>query len=469
MKRIISLFLATILGAALCTNVLAVSYGDWEEPFAIPHENESPFDPAFEIEDYPAEQIDSLPNGIRLFAENVPETPEGINLNTLGTSRSEGPIASGILESPDQVASYTLEIDHDMFPKVILCFYRYFTPNDFNIEVAFDTHPNVAKLTTASEGSNPYKSKIFYTLSKTEGGTGTYYITITAPQPVTGYAFIVGTPDTFVDDFSGIDAFTTVAKNDPPKELEDIGMNQFMKGYQALLNGEGEWFHYIPDDDGETFITAGMPNWDHMAFDVYNLDTAELVYRTNERSDNVVKTHSDTFYDGYVQKNLDLEPGTNYLIKFYSTVPKPIDNQYDTYNIWMGRPLIELKKIDCISPICSISANTTTTFTFKLSGYPDSMRADINTIFRFTGDNKGTDYRITSCQITAPNGYTFSAPMGRKSGLSKIELDDYLNNPGNVPINGTWKITAKANQSISSLQFRPCLKNKSCTKKGSIV
>ena len=230
-----------------------------------------------------------------------------------------------------------------MLPKVTLCFYRYVTPNDFNIEVAFDSRPNVTKLTTASEGSNPYKSKIFFTHSKTEGGTGTYYITITAPQPVTGYAFIVGTPDTFVDDFSGIDAFATVAKNNPPKELEDIEMNQLMKGYQVLLNGEGEWFHYIPDGDGKTFITAGMPNWDHMAFDVYNLDT--LVCRTDERFDNVVRMYSDTLFDGYVQKKLDLEPGTNYLVEFYNTAVNPLDNQNDTYNIWMGWPFIKMKKL----------------------------------------------------------------------------------------------------------------------------
>ena len=227
-----------------------------------------------------------------------------------------------------------------------------------------------------------------------------------------------------------------------------------MKGYQSLLNGEGEWFHYIPDGNGETFITAEMPNWKHMAFDVYNLDTGELICQTDEKSDNVVRTRSDTLYLGYVQKKLDLEPGTNYLIRFYSTVTMPVEHRFDTYNIWIGRPFIEMKKIDYVSPITSISANTTKTFSFKMPDYPESMRADINTLFRFTGDNKGHDYRITSCQITAPNGYTFPAPMGNKSGLSKIKLDDYLNNPGNVPINGTWKITAKANKSISNLQFR---------------
>ena len=188
MKRIVSLFLATILSAALCTNVLAISYGDLEEPFEIPQQDVPQFEPAIGIDDYPEEQVGSLPDGIRLFAENVPGTAEGISLNALETQRSEGPIASGILETPDQVASYTLEIDHDLFPKVMLCFYRYCTPNDFNIEVASDSSPNVSEMTTASVGSNPYKSKVFCTLSKTEGGTGTYYITISASQPLTGYA-----------------------------------------------------------------------------------------------------------------------------------------------------------------------------------------------------------------------------------------------------------------------------------------
>ena len=57
------------------------------------------------------------------------------------------------------------------------------------------------------------------------------------------------------------------------------------------------------------------------------------------------RMYSDTLFDGYVQKKLDLEPGTNYLVEFYNTAVNPLDNQNDTYNIWMGWPFIKMKKL----------------------------------------------------------------------------------------------------------------------------
>lgn len=455
MRKIISVLLASLLTFALCANAFAMSSGGPEGAATASFNDESPIYPMDETEYYPEEQ-NNLPNGIRLISENLSEDYD-MNMPDLQADGDEeeeeerGPTAFGVLVSTDEVASYTLEVDHDLFPEFIIGFYRYCTVNDFRATVLTESTQKAVTIdTNTGGGTNILSARRFLTFSKPEGGIENYTITIRTSVPQTGYAFIISTPDTFVDDFSGIHSFTTAAKNVPTDELRKLGLNQHMISRQALLNGGGDWFHY--NADGETYITASIINWNNLAFEVYDLDTAKQIYYTTKEN-NVIRTRSDTLYEGYVQARLDLTPGKDYLIHFYSTSYKQVENLDDVYHIWMGLPSIQMEKIEYTSSLCSVAANTTRTFSFHLSDYPESMRASKDTIFRFTGGGKYHDYNITSCQITAPNGYSFSAPQGSKTGLSMIELDDYLNNPSNVPINGTWRITVKASQAIPNLKF----------------
>ncbi|MDE7221593.1 MAG: hypothetical protein K2O45_18610, partial [Oscillospiraceae bacterium] len=344
------------------------------------------------------------------------------------------------------------EIDHEILPKVLLCVHPFLTTNDFVVEIYRESTQTSWQTTTQNMISElVFTPKMFLTLSNSDSIMETYTITFKALTDNTNYSFTLGTLDTFAEDFGGSDVIATVPSNAPDEKLESIGMTKYFSGYQALLN-TGEWFHYRAD--GETYITARIAKRNSLAFIVINADTGEIEYESQD-TDRRILNVSDTEWHGCVQKRLDLEPGGNYLIGFYSTEYIPTDDvMNDNYYIWIGYPYFTNEKISYASASYSVSAGTKRTFTFTLSGFTKSARANNMTRFYATGGKKSMDPRIKSCQITAPNGQTFQAQLGYYGSLPAAVFFNYLNNPSNIPLNGTWKVTVEAADDIPDFNFR---------------
>ena len=394
---------------------------------------------------------------IRLSSDGIQDTDDFIGREDLSNALFSQNAAEltyyGELSEAGLTKSYVFEVDHSSFPEILICAYPSGSVDDFKITIFRESDQKSWSARTENEidEGTVLIPKQFFRFSNSDGITETYTITITALTSNTYYAFTIGTPDAFENDFGGPYTFATVPKNTPDEEKGARCMTYFMKGHQALLN-TGEWFHYVAD--GETYITASMLNWNGLAFDVYELEAGELklVYETSS-TDRLIMQESSTLYQGFVQKRLDLERGKDYFICFYSTTYRQVESIWDTYNIWIGYPYFLSDTSGYKSATYSIPANTTRTFTFNVSGVPKSMRADPSTYFQATGNGKYMDTRVSSCTITAPNGYSFTAQFGYKSGLPYPVIFNYLNNPSNIPINGKWTVKVTTSAAIPDWRF----------------
>lgn len=450
MKKVVSLFLVSLFCVMLNANAIAAApVSDSEGTAYLPSGGEYT-DENF----YGTDELQVFANGaIRVYptAKGTSDSEASTAVErALYSQRATGPIA-GMLTNAGDAKSYTIEVDYSVVSEVILCAFPFLTTKDFTISIYRESTQTTSEITTQLNTVN-FIPKTFISLLSKENTTETYTISIIAQEDVTGYAFTLGEKETFADDFGGGNTYPTIPKNNPCEEPGYItNMPQFIKGYQALLN-TGEWFHYVAD--GETYITAEIMNRHDLAFDVYELDTGIPVATTKDTA-HVVSYYSNGEYLDVVQMRLDLEVGKDYVIRFYSTSYVPVSDEdlwNSLYTIWIGLPYFKNQSVSYTSPAYSLPKNTTRTFTFDVSGFPDSMRADDMTRFNVKGSSTG-GISATSCRITAPNGYTFTAPYGSASGLPFPTLYNYLDSPSNIPINGTWKVTVSSIKDIPNLRF----------------
>lgn len=260
------------------------------------------------------------------------------------------------------------------------------------------------------------------------------------------YAMKVGTMDTYVEDCGGPNNVTTVAKNIPP-EAAAIKTVYFIRP-QMLLN-DGEWFRYKAD--GYTYITARISKHDNLAFDVYDAADNSLVYRTTA-GDKGIEVKDASSYMGYVQKGLELENGKEYLIKFYSTSHIAATGPSEPYYISIGYPFLTTQKFNYTPRTFYVPANTTKTFYINVTdtSIPKSARIGQNTAVHFTSNSSANNAYVTSCSITAPNGFTFTLLNGSKyGGFVQPSPVNYLSDPRHVPVHGTWKVTIRTSKSLN--------------------
>jgi len=230
------------------------------------------------------------------------EASTAYSLDSTAVSQAETEVAPVIGELPNAGDSitYTLEIDHTVFPEFVLYGFACGLTGDSTI-IVYDENGAVAggvELRNSLSGLNSiYCPKGFTRISNASGEVVTYTIVASTTTGNAAYAFNLGTIDDFVPLYGG-NNFATVAKNVPSDEVAELGLTGHFKGSQALLN-TGEWFHYTAD--GYTYITAGITNHNSLAFVVYDGDTMEEVYATSA-ADRVMEIHSSTLYEGHVQK-----------------------------------------------------------------------------------------------------------------------------------------------------------------------
>lgn len=446
MKKMISLLLALLCTFSLCAPAAASpesTYGDAMTPSAYGEQldlselNKS------------ENEVFSYANGaiqVRSLSQDIASPAEYIDCDTAQFSQRGSGMVTGALENAGDVALYEVTIDHSITPKVLVCYYTFALTNDFSFQIYGEDSRLITDSKIESHDVN-YEPKEFSGISATDGRTEIYTLVFTALEDFVGFGFTLGTEENFEEDFGGLEACATVAKNIPYGTLVQLKDSRYLVGYRSLLN-VGESFLYVAD--GPTFITARGDPGDVINFKVYDLDAQQDICATNS-SDHVIRHTEGIPSVDFVSKYLKLESGHTYLITFYSTEHISTDRPWDDpYVIWIGLPAIANESIDCTSESFTIPANTKMTYTFTLSGFPKSARLSTLTWIRLlTNDH----YMISYCQIKAPNGQTFLAPYGRKWGPADPEIYDYLTTPDNIPINGKWTVTVTSTHTLSNVRF----------------
>jgi len=276
-----------------------------------------------------------------------------------------------------------------------------------------------------------------------------YKIEVTAKTNNVTYALSVGTVDELAENLGGIANVTSVPKNIPSNEVAGYKTASF-RSFQGLLDGEGDWYHYVAD--GYTYITARAQGFDDFAFDVFDPETGAIVYGTDSGdTGRDVRSTNPYIYTGYVQKGLDLEAGKEYFIKFYSTSTSPAQNATDVYYIHMGLPDLTSQKLQYNAPKSFyVPANRTVTFNIEVPDdkFLPSARAGSTTNVIFSSDSSMNNTYVESCKIVTPNGMTVTPTNGRFSKFEEPSSLNYLKDTNHVPIAGTWKVTIRTSKSL---------------------
>ena len=364
----------------------------------------------------------------------------------------EDSMVVGSLTNPGDTATYDLQIDHALYPEAILHVFAY---GEGTGNAIIKVYNEEGALVTGTLLRNKLDDKVANTIMAPKGAayirsssatTKNYRITVETGTGNVSYAMKVGTMDTYVEDCGGPNNVTTVAKNIPP-EAAAIKTVYFIRP-QMLLN-DGEWFRYKAD--GYTYITARISKHDNLAFDVYDAADNSLVYRTTA-GDKGIEVKDASSYMGYVQKGLELENGKEYLIKFYSTSHIAATGPSEPYYISIGYPFLTTQKFNYTPRTFYVPANTTKTFYINVTdtSIPKSARIGQNTAVHFTSNSSANNAYVTSCSITAPNGFTFTLLNGSKyGGFVQPSPVNYLSDPRHVPVHGTWKVTIRTSKSLN--------------------
>lgn len=369
---------------------------------------------------------------------------------TYAQSQSYEPMISGYLETVDDSMVYEIEIDHSIVPEVYLYAYCYNATGDVKIVVTNSegTKVNTLSLVNRAIGYNlGFYPKEFHKFSNSTGATEVYTVTVTTSTGNAGYAINFGTKETFVEDFGG-DNITTVAKNYCTEETKNLEIPGHFIGFTALLD-TGESFRYTAD--GFTYISALTYHNRVLSLTVRDAETKELVYESNDDDTGLWAPTPNPLY--YVTAGLNLEAGRDYIIQFKSEVPISADVD-DTYLIYIGFPYVVSRSINLqSSSTYSIPANTTKTYTFNVSGYPESAMAGMTTIASFNATKSVTNACITSCVITAPNGRSYTTTYAGKYNSFLLNAMNYFGGE-NAPINGQWKVTIRTSKAVSGFRFK---------------
>lgn len=370
---------------------------------------------------------------------------------------------TGYLATTDDTETYTFTVDHSVDPEIVLYAYAVGATGDGIIRVTDESGTSMGGVMLRGTCSDTYGSayvpKNFNTISDTTGAVKNYTITVTTSTGDFGYQINLGTIDTMVEDFGGQENVATVAKNIPASNTAAIGSSAHFKGYMALLSNGGEWFRYTAD--GYTYITASITNYNNLALEVWLADpvSPSLIYRT-DADDRVIERHSTTLYEGHVQYGVELIPGQDYLIHVYSTSTVIPDDPAEFYNIYLGLPnYTSLKTSFASDTTYSIPAYTTQTFRIPVeilsdNAQPNSLMAGSQTKISFTTSSSTNNAYISSCIITAPNGYSFSALKGSYSNFENPDVVNYFSNPNNVQLNGTWTVSIRSTKALSGLSLK---------------
>ncbi len=438
MKKIISLLLSF---SAICSLLIPVTATGAEK-------NQPPQQTLISPADY-SSAITIAPN------QSAPSL-ERINVSKRisafsDSEESEGPMITGVLPTTEDIDTHEIEIDHSILPQVTLYAFCYGATGDVTVKVKNSDNAIVAQTTLtnhAIDGQIGYRPKNYVSFSNGTGAVKTYTIVVSTNTGNAAYAINIGNKETFVESFGGAN-ITTISKTIPTANQASTLTMSSCLGTTSLLE-TGEMFHYRAD--GGTYITATLMKHNTLAFMVFDLETGELVYQTGPE-DSGKLFDSGTSYMGYVTRYLNLEKGKDYAILFYAT-GAIASNASNYYQIYIGVPYFYWEPADYTSSRSySVPANTQKKFTFNVSGFPQSARAE-KTIISFNTSSSFNNSSITSCIFTAPNGSQYIASVyGKYSGNFSFDPLDYYG-ASNTPLNGQWTVTIKTSEPLSGLQFK---------------
>lgn len=339
--------------------------------------------------------------------------------------------------------TFTMQIDHSLYPEAWLFIFPYGGIGECTVNVAgVGSH---TLRTRPATSSTVFDLKGIFTI-KGADGVKDYTVTVSTPEGNAGCGLVLTAKDTFAATCGGEDNAASIRKN----EATDYGVTYF-SGYRPLLTGAGEWFRYTAD--GETYICARAAEMDDLKVTVYDVNTGEIFADTKPEDREIVQEGGGQ-WTGYVSKRLALQSGHDYLFQVQSASAKA--DSATKYYFTAGLPgtINEMIKINSTNSF-SLPANTTKTFTFNVSGYPSSSRLGSYGRICFQTGSVTSNLDITSLKITAPNGKVLVAPSQGRYDLSKpIDYNHYLTGSSNIPLNGTWTVTIRSRAALSGLKFK---------------
>ncbi len=387
------------------------------------------------------------------YATDTADTENKLVLDG-ANARSGEPMLIDGLEKAGDTMDYEMEIDHSLYPEAILYAFSYGVPGNATIRVYDENEKLVSGIYLQGylndrSANTHFSPKGRCGIKSTESTIKKYKVTVTAETDNVIYAMNVGTRDTMAEHFGGIDNTTAIAKNIPSKAAEGSKTADFA-GYQTLLDGEGEWFYYVAD--GYTYITARASMRTGLAFEVYDAETGTRVYQSRSedtgKKDNSVSSYS---YVGYVQRGLNLEPGRDYFIRFYSTLDTPVTDSSARYYIHIGLPCLTTQDVKYnAQQSFYVPANRTVTFTINVpkDTFLPSTRANAMTAVYFSANSSMENAYVDSCTITTPNGQKVTPLNGRYSHFETPSSINYLTDENHVPLTGNWKVTIRTSKSL---------------------
>ena len=379
-----------------------------------------------------------------------------LSLPAKSVSRSgdDGPMLVDGLVNIGDTKTYEMEIDHALFPEAMLYAFTQGLPGNVNIMVYDENEKlvsgmylrgyiDVNSLATFSSPKNRCSIKSDEAIVKQ------YKVVVTAETNNVTYAMSVGTKDELAENFGGVANVTSVPKNIPSNAVSGFKIASF-RSYLDLLDGEGDWYHYVAD--GYTYITARASKTENLAFTVYDPETTEVVYSTRSTDKGIdVRSTNPYIYEAYVQKGLNLEAGKDYFIKFYSTSALPVNPTDPYYYIHMGLPCLTSQEIRYNAPKSFyVPANRIITFNIEVpkGTFLPSARACKLADVVFSANSSMDNTYVESCKIVTPNGITVTPTNGRFSKFEEPSSLDYLENKDHVPLEGTWKVTIRTSKSL---------------------
>ena len=354
---------------------------------------------------------------------------------------------SDTLEKTGDTATYQIVVDHSVNPEFTVYAYTSGSGLGNCYIIIYENGARVGRIDLSAyypqSAGVALTPKGFADISDSSGEIKTYTIEVKATTDNAGYTISVGTKADMAEHLGGPDNAATIGRN-----AQEVAVSQYAAGYLTLMNGEGDWYRYTPQNNDATYISNYVFGKYATAFEVYIADTKELIYQSNNDD---VYDYSDAYNERtIVQNRFQLIPGVEYLIRNYTPTSIGVSDASTLYRVLVGLPSVhsELKSYKYPTSY-TISPNKKTVLRINISGQSDLLRLNRGARLTLNAGSSLANASITECTFIAPNGKSFSATNGTVSVDSPIDLTDFLENRNNIPLNGLWTIEVKTNKTLN--------------------
>ncbi len=459
MKKMLSILLGMVMVISLSVPALAVTSDTFNEDDlrmgdgTWPEEVQAVSDEEVEIP--LSETLDDsdlrIETGTRVESGTSSQLEEPGNVVLTNISKGDiGFKVSNVLVNEGDTETYEVTVDHSVYPEFSV--YAYTScgaPGYTSISIAGAGGGSInVRASDPSTYQNLIKPRDYKDISNSSGEVKTYTITAKAMTDDAGYTISVGAKNDLATHFGGPQNAISAGKT-----LQLVNsMSQFFSDYTELLNGEGDWFRYTPEN-AATYVGNYIFGEHQTAFRIYDAETLTPLFDSDISKDRYL--YVDKFTTRTILQNcFMLERGKEYLICNYTPTGITPEGDYVLYRTYIGLPSVSSEEYSYrTTQSYTVSANKKTTFYIDVAGQPDTYRCDYNTEIRFCVSRYTQNVTITSCKITAPNGKVFDTKYGRTQIKEYPDLVNFLNNNQNIPINGRWKVEILTSKTMSDMHF----------------